>query len=183
MQGRDDDKQMRWPTADGSAADRNSVPRGRMIYHASVANLGMAPGQRAKQVVTSSRAGATRTKLWSVETDNIEKVLAVTLFHVFSMRTDAISELIKIDNITKRHPSADLHISLFPLSAQTHVRNFCVKRECSQADICCQLRGEVRGDEASLWQPLRKLGRECTKIPHLFLSDASSVTAVVTTYQ
>jgi hypothetical protein len=51
---------MRWPTADGSAADRNSVPKGRVISSASGSSVAMVPVKRAKQEQANASTRVTR---------------------------------------------------------------------------------------------------------------------------
>jgi lactate dehydrogenase-like 2-hydroxyacid dehydrogenase len=73
------------------AADRNSVPEGRVILSASVSNVDRAPAPRAKQDETTPVCGR---RVGIVGMGNIEKVLALKFWHVFGRSTDDFPQLI-----------------------------------------------------------------------------------------
>lgn len=106
---------MRWPTADGSAVDRNSVPASGVISTASVSNTALGPAQLTKE---SEAKAQVRPTLWYCGDRQFEEVLAIMpFFHVFGMRTDAIFAKNQDPSHHPRaqgHPSADPDVPQIP---------------------------------------------------------------------
>lgn len=90
------------------AADRNSVPKGRVILSASVSNVAMAPAPRAKQDETDTSVRATRRECGDEQHRKGARLEVLACFRHVHGRFPSVDQ---IDNITQRHPSADLHVS------------------------------------------------------------------------
>ena len=100
-QGRDDDKQVRWPTADGSAVDRNSVPASGVVSAASISNTALGPVQLTKE----SEAGIQEQPI--LGSDNFKAVPAMPISYFWHAHRRDFRNKSRSITSPQRHPSVD----------------------------------------------------------------------------